>query len=129
MDEEGLLPGLVRVIEERLGAIGRPFTTIMVISAGLGIIAWGAGTVYGKVVEPAISFFGVQVDSELATGLVAVGALVAIFVIGILAVSYGIERIRRGGVHARLQKQEQQIRELRTLVESRECESEDGPIL
>ena len=111
-----------------MGPLGRPFTTIIVIAAGLGIIAWGAGTVYGKVVEPAIGFLGVQVDSELAAGLVAVGAMVAIFVIGILAASYGIERIRREGVNARLQEQERQIKELRQLVEPSERESEDGSI-
>ena len=121
---EELLPGLVKVIEERLGPFGRPFTTLIVIAAGLGIIAWGAGTVYGKVVEPAIAFFGVRVDSELATGLVALGAMVAIFVLGILAVAYGIERIRRRGVNARLQEQERQIRELREMVEAKD---QNGP--
>ena len=42
---EELLPGLVKVVEERMGLVGRPFTTIIVIAAGLGVIAWGAGTV------------------------------------------------------------------------------------
>ena len=42
---EELLPGLVKVVEERMGLVGRPFTTVIVIAAGLGVIAWGAGTV------------------------------------------------------------------------------------
>ena len=31
---EELLPGLVKVIEERMGRVGRPFTTVIVIAAG-----------------------------------------------------------------------------------------------
>lgn len=38
---EELLPGLVKVVEERMGLVGRPFTTVIVIAAGLGVIAWG----------------------------------------------------------------------------------------
>ena len=75
--------------------------------------------VYGKVVEPAIAVLGVKVDSEIATGLVAIGVMAAIIVAGILAASYGIEPIRRRGVNARLQEQERQIRELREMVEAK----------
>lgn len=38
MGVEELLPGLIRMIEERTGRIGRPFTTLILVAAGLGII-------------------------------------------------------------------------------------------
>ena len=47
---EDFLPGLVKVIEERLGPLGRPFTTLIVVSAGLGVVAWGYGEVDTKLI-------------------------------------------------------------------------------
>ena len=37
---EAFLPGLVKVIEERLGRLGKPVSTIFVLLLVLGIGAW-----------------------------------------------------------------------------------------
>ena len=55
MDPTDLLPGLVRVIEERLGRFGRPFTTLIVVFAGLGVVAWGYERIVSAWVGPILS--------------------------------------------------------------------------
>ena len=52
---EELLPGLVKVIEERMGKMGRPFTTLVIVAAGIGIIAWGFGVFVSNILVPEFS--------------------------------------------------------------------------
>ena len=49
---EEFLPGLVKVMEERLGRFGRPLTTIVVISLALGACAWGIKLFVDNAVSP-----------------------------------------------------------------------------
>ena len=121
---EELIPGLVRVIEERMGWLGRPFTTTMVILAGLGVMAWGGSMFFKNVIAPIIAFAGVEINQELVAAFVILAMVVAIFGLGALLTAYGVERIRGRGSSARLQQQESEIAELRSQLESRE--QEDG---
>ena len=50
--EEWGLPGLVRVMEERLGRFGRPLTTVFVIAVMLAVFVWAADLVHTKAVSP-----------------------------------------------------------------------------
>ena len=51
---EDLLPGLIKMMEERLGRFGRPLSTLVVLAAALGIIAWGFHQVWVKIITPVV---------------------------------------------------------------------------
>ena len=123
---EELIPGLVRVIEERLGWLGRPFTTAMVILAGLGVMAWGGSMFFKNVLAPIIAFAGLNIDQDLVASFVILSMVVAIFGLGALLTAYGVEHIRGRGPSARLQQQESEIAELRGQLKSREQETGDS---
>ncbi|MBI4188650.1 MAG: hypothetical protein HY529_05535 [Chloroflexi bacterium] len=53
---EEFLPGLVRIMEERLGKFGRPLTTIVVLALAFGAIAWGLNLFWYNVVSPISKF-------------------------------------------------------------------------
>ena len=53
---EEFLPGLVRLMEERLGKVGRPLTTIVIISLALGAIAWGLRLFWDNAISPISQF-------------------------------------------------------------------------
>lgn len=53
---EELLPGLVRVMEERLGKFGRPLTTVLVICLALGASAWGIRLFWDNLASPFSKF-------------------------------------------------------------------------
>ncbi|MDO8749689.1 MAG: hypothetical protein Q7K03_00885 [Dehalococcoidia bacterium] len=53
---EELLPGLVRVMEERLGKLGRPLTTVVVLCLALGASAWGLKSFWDYMVFPIAQF-------------------------------------------------------------------------
>ena len=69
----------INVIEERLGPLGRPFTTVIVVVAGLGIIAWGM-TQVTNYVERFLGGFSLTIPYwgiTLAQGIiVSIGILV-----------------------------------------------------
>ena len=111
---EELLPGLVKVIEERMGKLGRPFTTAIILAAGVGVIAWGFGVFYSNILAPILELVGVTVDSGLVRSLVAFAVLLFIVAVFILVVYYGIGWIGRRGVNARLQALETELAELKT---------------
>ena len=52
---EEYLPGLVKVIEERLGKFGRPITTIVVICVALGTATWGIRLFWDNAVWPLVT--------------------------------------------------------------------------
>ena len=118
MEQEGLLPGLVKVIEERMGKLGRPFTTVIIVAAGFGIIAWAIGAIINNLLAPSLSLVGVTVDSRLVQSLVSFALLLAIVAIFILAVYFGIGWIGRRGVNARLKALEDELAELKSNRES-----------
>ena len=72
---EDFLPGLVKVIEERLGFIGRPFTTVIVIFAGGGIIAWGANQIKAAIIDPFSNFVlgAPELHKLLVSALIGLG--------------------------------------------------------
>ena len=53
---EEFLPGLVRLMEERLGKVGRPLTTIVIISLALGATAWGLKLFWDNAISPISQF-------------------------------------------------------------------------
>ncbi|MFC1995011.1 hypothetical protein ACFLVK_01230 [Chloroflexota bacterium] len=53
---EELLPGLVRIMEEKLGRFGRPLVIVVVISLALGAIAWGIRLFWDNAVSPISQF-------------------------------------------------------------------------
>ena len=106
---EELLPGLVKVIEERMGRLGRPFTTAMVILAGLGVMAWGGGIFFRNVIAPIVAFAGVAIDQELVASFVILAIVLAIFGGAVILTVYGVERIRGRGTDARLEHQETEV--------------------
>ncbi len=113
---EELLPGLVKVIEERMGRMGRLFTTLIIFAAGAGIVAWGFGVVYEKVVTPAakvLGIAGVTLDPELTEGLIAVAILLFIVAVFILVLSYGLSWIRGRGMQGRVSRLENDVAELK----------------
>ena len=111
---EELLPGLVKVIEERMGKMGRPFTTVIIVAAGVGIIAWGLGVFYSNILVPAFKMLGVTLDSGLVSSLVALSLLLLIVAVFVLAVYYGIGWIGRRGVNARLAALETELAALKS---------------
>ena len=118
---EELVPGLVREIEERMGRLGRPFTTRMVIFAGLGVMAWGAEMVFNTVIVPILTLAGADVDSELAASIAILAMITAMFVFADVGTAYGLENVEGRGTGARLCQQEAEIADLR-----RQLESQDG---
>ena len=111
---EELLPGLVKVAEERLGRLGRPFTTLIIISAGLGIIAWGVAQVYKSVVAPIITFFGATVDPDLAESLIALAGVLIFFAVFFLVMYYGVGWIRSHTFDSKIRELEGQIASLKS---------------
>ncbi|MFA5316802.1 MAG: hypothetical protein WC369_05210 [Dehalococcoidales bacterium] len=53
---EEFLPGLVRVMEERLGRFGRTLATLVVICLALGASAWGLKLFWDNVIYPISRF-------------------------------------------------------------------------
>jgi len=49
---EEFLPGLVKIMEERLGRFGRPLTTILVVCIALGACAWGIKLFFDNAISP-----------------------------------------------------------------------------
>ena len=126
MVAEELIPGLVKVAEARLGKVGRPLTTAMVFLAIVGIMAWGADMVFSKIIAPVLKVTGIHEDSELMASIAILIILTIVVVGAVVFTSYGVQWIKDSRLRARLQRQEEELKELRQLVESRERESEDG---
>ena len=122
-----MLPGLVKVIEERMGKMGRPFTTVIIVAAGVGIIAWGLGVFYKNILVPVFDLLGVTLDSGLVSSLVALSLLLFIVAVFVLAVYYGIGWIGRRGVNARLAAVEAELAALKSGNDSETAsDSEQG---
>ena len=121
---EELIPGLVKVAEERLGILGRPLTTAMVIAAIIGIIAWGADQAISKIVSPVLTLTGISADSELLGSIVLLSTLTVFLVASVLLTVYLSGRIRSGSANERLQNQQLEIDRLQTLVESLQREKQ-----
>lgn len=111
---EELLPGLVKVIEERMGKLGRPFTTLIILAAGFGIIAWGVGMIYTHILAPSLRVLGITADSGLGESLVILSMILLIMAMFILAVYFGIGWIGRRGVNARLRALEAELKSSKT---------------
>ena len=111
---EELLPGLVKVIEERMGKLGRPFTTAIIVTAGLGVISWGVGMIYTNLLAPSFRLVGTTVDSGLVSSLVILSLLLLIIAVFVLMVYYGMSWIGRRGVNARLRAVESELAELKS---------------
>ena len=110
---EDLLPGLVRVIEERLGPFGRPLSTLVIISAALGVAAWGIHQVVDKIVRPVVRVLPDGAGDVFSIEAVqSVGGIVAI-VIGTLVAEYVYSKTRR----KREQKLQQEIEGLRNRLD------------
>ena len=106
---------LVRIIEERMGPVGRPFTTAIVVVSGCAVIAWGLGVIYNKLVAPIGSFLGVDVGRDTVTSIVSVASLA--LVLGALVALLG---------HLQGRGKDAKIRELQAEVQVLRGEGENG---
>lgn len=61
---EEFFPGLLKMIEERLGRFGRPITTVVVICLALGVIAWGLNQFIGSAITPMARFIQTLFSEE-----------------------------------------------------------------
>ena len=109
---EELLPGLVQVIEERLGRAGKPFTTLIIVSAGLGIIAWGCSAIYSNAIAPLVEFLGLGVDAELAKALIGLAVVLGILGLMVLLFTYAVRQISGRGLRDRIRQLEAKIEEM-----------------
>ena len=55
---EEFLPGLFKVMEGRLGPLGRPITTLLVLAIVIGIFVWVGDLVYSKAILPLTTVVG-----------------------------------------------------------------------
>ena len=91
MGIEELLPGIIRLMEERFGRIGRPVTTALLFMLAMAIMAWCLGMVWDKVIAPILKFFGVELvvmNQEMGANvfLVVLGFIAMIVLFGLLVV-------------------------------------------
>ena len=119
-----LIPGLVAVAEERLGKLGRPLTTLVILFACLGVIFWGASLVFKEGVAPLLEFLGSDVANTPAAVLALNwAALVGFFsLIGLLIIYW-----RNSNQTRRIQTKRQRIQELEAELASLRV-TPDGPI-
>ena len=110
---EDLLPGLVKVIEERLGPIGRPVTTFLVIVIVLAITAWGLNLFWEKAVEPVSTVVestleseGNPIDKEKFVSFLLGWAVYAVVLIGLLVFANNVLGPRL------FRKQKEEVRQL-----------------
>lgn len=85
------LSEVIRIIEERLGRFGRPFTTAIVVSAGLGIISWGGHAFFTKLVLPVAGFFGLPFNKENAASFATLALAMAIFGVSVVFIAYAFD--------------------------------------
>lgn len=64
---EEFLPGLVKVMEERLGPLGKPLSTLLVLVITLAAIAWCVNFLWRTVIEPFIAEFDPGIAHVAAT--------------------------------------------------------------
>ena len=87
MDPSGVIPELLKVIEERLGRLGRPFTTLIVVTFGLGVVAWGSIQTKGLVVdllsnvENAEDIYSIMIRSTLVYAFTMVLGLITVIIV------------------------------------------------
>lgn len=114
---EELLPGLVKVIEERMGRFGRPFTTLIIVSAGTGIIAWAVSTVLNDVLVPIAKVLGGDIDPGLIELLQAVVGAVFIALFVVLAIGgivYLFRQFRDRSVNDKVRQLEAEVERLKS---------------
>ena len=102
------------MIEERLGPWGRPFTTVMVVLAGLGIMAWACGAIYKTFVGPILGMIGIEPGPDIVAQALALAGLAGFTGIILWLMVYAADRFHGRRFSTRLQEQENQIEQLRT---------------
>ena len=91
---EHFSPGLLKVIEERLGRFGRPTTTLVVIAVALGLISWGVKSFIDNAVLPLSQLIKTIMDTQVITPEVVLRPL-ASFGVYIILVIISIFFIKR----------------------------------
>ena len=109
---EELLPGLVKVMEERLGRFGRPFTTAIVIVAGCGIIAWGLGMVF-NFISPVFMLAGRTFSLEIGEALLGTASVLIFFALLFLFLFYVAGRMSSRSMRARVTELETELATLK----------------
>ena len=104
-------------MEERLGKVGRPFTTLLVIAVGLGIIGWGFRSFYTTVIGPILAALGVEVAASLAEAIVGWAALFALLSLSFYLLIRGLRRLPERGSTTRIRQLESENAELRTAAD------------
>ena len=82
------------MIEDRLGVLGRPFTTAIVVVVGLGVMAWGIHMVMSRVVVPIGNAIGATFDPELVSSFVTLAVVLLMVVVTVVATSAGLSWTR-----------------------------------
>ena len=81
-------------MEERLGRLGRPLSTLVLLAAALGIIAWGFHQVWSKVIGPLVRVASSGAGSPFSVDAAqSAGGIIGI-VLGYLIVEYICSRKR-----------------------------------
>ncbi len=98
---EEFLPGLIKIMEERLGRFGRSITTAVVICVVLGIVAWALKLFWDNIVFPVYLFIKAtgeatspeQFLKEIATPFgVYVLICIMFYILFLIVVNYTILR-------------------------------------
>ena len=81
-------------MEERLGRFGRPLSTLVVLAAALGIIAWGFHQVWVKIITPVVRVVYTNNDVPISQEVAESGAGIVGMVVGYVLAEYLFSRKR-----------------------------------
>ena len=122
------LPGVFRMIEERFGKLGRPFTTFLLGIFSLAIIAWCLGLIYTNVVGPVLSALDKEVSPQVVDQTIAWVTLAAFLGFISWLIAYVADRVQ-GRKHAeRLDNKRSRIQALEQELAALKQDDDNGPI-
>ena len=117
--EEFLSAKLLEKVEERLGLLGRPLTTLAMLVAVLGVIAWGGDQIVQKAVQPIVALVSRLVVGDYSpNAYIIVGQYVGIIVLAAITLrvsGYLLKRQIRS-------KQESLARHIESHMQEDNCE-------
>ena len=126
MEPSGFIPGIVKVIEDRLGPLGRPFTTFIAVMLGLGIAAWAYGEIAIKWIDPLTSKIFMAGAYRLCTPDMLLSIRLAIF-FAVYVVVIAVWMIVRSWFHRRdISELERELEECKQKLDKSEETARDS---
>ncbi len=107
---EEFLPGLVRVMEERLGPFGRPLSTMLVLVITAGVMTLGIDYIVRTAVMPTLSWLGLPEGTTIERVAPLLFGI-AIAVVGVAAMPLARRHERRKMLRRR-EAEDQQVAEM-----------------